>query len=89
MDAAVGDWVSAVEELIPTLQKAIPVVYDEPFDPLNLRPAEAVTVLQSDRLKPELRLCTISLNMHVRRLFAVGRVEIKPVWSTTKNGWHC
>lgn len=60
----------------------------EPLKMLKLRSTKAAAASQADRVEPELRSLSIPLNVDVRWLVAVCRVEEKPVRALTMNCRH-
>jgi hypothetical protein len=59
---------STAEELIPALQQRLPVLLDQPPDPVDLLPAEPVAPLQPNGVEPELRFAVVALDVDVWRL---------------------
>jgi hypothetical protein len=51
---------------------------DQLANPVDPFPAKAVAALQPDRLKPELRLAGVTLDVDVRRFASVTCVEEEP-----------
>src|SRR3954468_4160377 len=80
--------ISRLEIFIPTSQQKLLVFFDQSLDPHDLTTAEALTVLESNRLQPELCDLVLAFHMDVRRLVPISCIEEKPVRSRTKNGRH-
>jgi glutaredoxin 2 len=73
---------------IPALQKLCVMFLDEPLDPVEFLSAEAVTVLQTHRDKPEFGNLLVTLDMHVGWLITVPRIEKEAVRTNTQDSRH-
>ena len=54
----------------------------------EFRPPKSAALLQTNRLKPELRQKSVPLYVNVRRLIPVAREEKEPVRTAPKNRRH-
>jgi hypothetical protein len=82
---ATGSVISAAEELIPSLQKAAPIFAGQPLNLAQLSAAKAPAVGHPDRIDPNLGDVTLMLDVNVRRLVAVCRVEEEPIRSAPQD----
>src|SRR5437879_2140578 len=73
---------------MPTLHLLFLVVFDDPFDLVQLFPAEACRTLQSRRTQPVLRFVVIALHMHMRGFVTISCVKEKTIRSYTKHSRH-
>jgi hypothetical protein len=64
------------------------MLLDEGPNFVNLFAAEMVTPLQPNGVEPELRLRVVALNVDVRRLTTVPRIEEETVRTTAEYGRH-
>src|SRR5438093_400288 len=69
---ASGVGLSAVKELIPSLQEMPLVFFDQMTDLVDLLPAEAMAALKFNWVEPELRLAVVALDVDMRRLATVA-----------------
>src|SRR5213080_2132530 len=70
--------VSTTEELIPTLQKLLPVLVHQLLDAIDVLAAEATAAFEADGVEPELGLAVVAFDVDVWRLAAVTGVEEEP-----------
>ena len=80
--------VSTVEEFIPAIQQVLLILYDELLDSVDLICSKAMTVLQPNRVEPELRLAVVPFDVQVRRLVSIARIKEESVGASSKYGRH-
>jgi hypothetical protein len=75
--------------LAPRISHRSDVFRDDPPDPIQFVRAEAIVRRKRERIKPELALVSISLDMNMHRFAAIETVEEEPVRSgDVWNGRH-
>src|ERR1035437_2146219 len=80
---------SVGEEVIPFLsQKRCALHHDPRYSP-EFDVSKTGTLLELDRIEPELRCALVALHMHVGRFVPVVRVEEHPVRTFPEDGWQC
>jgi hypothetical protein len=77
-----------MEELMPTLQQLLLVLFDKSQKAVDLSPRKAVTAFQQDGVEPELGFALLALYMDVGRFISITRVEEQPVRPGPKNRGH-
>ncbi len=53
----------------------------KPQNPIDLRSATSATILEADRMQPQLRLPTLALDMDVGKLPTIRRVKEQAIGS--------
>lgn len=77
-----------MEILVPGFLDLAPVPQHELLDTSELDSSETTASLNADWIEPEFRGSLPSLNVHVRWLVPIARVEEEPVSSNPKNRRH-
>src|SRR6186713_2039835 len=83
-----GVVVSVTEVVIPGLQQLPPVLIDEAGDVAKLCPPKTAAAGEPYWIEPELGDARIPLDMNVRGLVTVSRIEEKPIRPHSENGRH-
>jgi hypothetical protein len=79
---------SVTEVVIPGLQQFPRVLIRKAGDVAKLCPPKTAAAGQPYRIKPELGDARIPLDMNVRGLMTVARIEEEPIWPHSENGRH-
>ncbi|MEX2119440.1 MAG: hypothetical protein WD847_07585 [Pirellulales bacterium] len=70
-----SDLETSSEELIPTLQQSLLVLFYKRLNAIDIFPSETMAALETNRTQPELGLGIVTLNMDMRRFISVCRVK--------------
>jgi hypothetical protein len=66
---------------IPTPQKSFSILVHQAFQPADLVATKSPTLLESDRIKPELGSSIITFNVNMGWLVSLADVKEKSVWA--------
>jgi len=83
-----ADGGSSVEVFMPSFQQYCFIL---PYNSLQFKQfmcPKASASINADRVNPEFCCIPFALNMNVRRLIAVVRVEKEPIWADSQWCWH-
>ena len=79
MLVAAGACVSTVEESIPAIPQRLLVFGDQFLDLVNLACPKLVTAREPRRIEPKSGFTIVAFHMHMRRFFAIARIEEESV----------
>jgi len=79
---------STLEELIPSLQELLSVLFDKLSNLIDFFARETSTPLKANRIEPELRLAFVSFDVDVRRFGSIRRIKEKAERSDAKDSRH-
>jgi hypothetical protein len=81
-------WTSIAGVLIPSLQKFVPMIFDDSLDRPQLVRSESDGTRQRHGIQPKLCEEALPLHMYVRWLASLIAVKVKPVRPASQYRWH-